>query len=355
MCLLALACGQEKSSAKSHRSERAPEPQQGGLVTPISASEDTSYTFESGERPSNITGLVRWFYGSTGSYYNGTITFTLALQDPNQNNEAEDFHSDGNLGCQRFMNSTLEISYNSLVAITMPGAVDSGNPMGVQIWAWMDGSSLGNYSSSSEERYQYFNFFTKGGGGEDGPNWTLDTKPSSAPGYALSGDISKKNLMWPPKLTLNLTQPCSGPSSSSLDERDYLYEGEMRLATGLNNESTRVEDDWAVSIPSPHITGQFDNQSAEGDISGLFSMYPDSLRSLSSEIVGSIRIHFSGKIDQMRSDQLLLGREQPEWNATLGFEIQSVIENKAGRAHPAYTHSCCALWAGILIFSYLLF
>jgi hypothetical protein len=36
-------------------------------------------------------------------------------------------------------------------------------------------------------------------------------------------------------------------------------------------------------------------------------------------MVGGAEVMFTGRIDAERSDELLLGRRVPEWNATLGF------------------------------------
>ncbi|KAH8598607.1 hypothetical protein B0O99DRAFT_615503 [Bisporella sp. PMI_857] len=49
-------------------------------------------------------------------------------------------------------------------------------------------------------------------------------------------------------------------------------------------------------------------------------------------LVGYIHADFSGKIDPLRSDQLLLGQPLPKWNATLGFGNNTILESKASRA-----------------------
>lgn len=54
------------------------------------------------------------------------------------------------------------------------------------------------------------------------------------------------------------------------------------------------------------------------------------MNTLSGTIVVSANITFSGTLDAVRSDQLLLGEARPEWNATLGFsEKSSAVSNAA--------------------------
>lgn len=86
------------------------------------------------------------------------------MQDYYQNNEHHDYRTNiTSIGCQRFINKTIEITYNALVAVTMPQAIDGNNPISVDVLGWMNGSDLADYTTYEDEKeHQYFGFFSRG-------------------------------------------------------------------------------------------------------------------------------------------------------------------------------------------------
>jgi hypothetical protein len=98
--------------------------------------------------------------------------------------------------------------------------------------------------------------------------------------------------------------------------------------------------DWVTRelISLPLLSGSFDGETAQVQLSGAFS----ARRQGGNEIVGWAELAFSGRIDAERSDELLLGREVPEWNATLGFGDRAGVAglgNGGSRAE----------WSGLLL------
>lgn len=69
-------------------------------------------------------------------------------------------------------------------------------------------------------------------------------------------------------------------------------------------------------------------------------------------LVGRIRVDFSGKVDPLRSDQLLLGEPLPTWNATLGFGIDSALESKAKQVYSSQINSYYTFGIGMLVVLY---
>lgn len=93
---------------------------------------------------------------------------------------------------------------------------------------------------------------------------------------------------------------------------------------------SRVEYDWTDNpIPVPTIRGSFNENQASVEMSGLFRA-----ASSTTEMVGEIRMSFEGLVDKERSDQLFMRKKQPEWNATLGFEVGAVGDAEESAGNP---------------------
>ncbi|OAQ57636.2 hypothetical protein VFPPC_12538 [Pochonia chlamydosporia 170] len=299
------------------------------LLGSVYASIDATYDFKSGLRPENVTGLNYGFYYATGSYYNGTVTFTLRLQDPDVNDDGHGSDNDPRSNpCARFIGSTIHASMDAVAAISMPihsdhsEGEDASNPIRVRIAARVKGT---NSTGSEDDKYQTYEVYSNGA---RSPNWFLNTSQSSDVQYQFSG-IAANDSFFGTNFALNLTQQCAGssiPDSSEIEQ--CLYAGSILQPFTFNN-SNLGKIDWTKSIPYPQMKVQFDNNSASIDITGLFEMEP---KSALVEIVGSVDIGFSGTLDGLRSDSLLLGQGKPKWNATLGFTIDSVIKSEAGRS-----------------------
>jgi hypothetical protein len=133
---------------------------------------------------------------------------------------------------------------------------------------------------------------------------------TTSTGYRFTGKANTNDTLWDQTSVFNVTDTCT--PLSSLD--GMLYTGNFLRPDDMDSE---LVYDWVTrelrSLPA--LSGSFDGETAWVQLSGAFSAH----RRGGNEIVGRAELVFSGRIDAERSDGLLLGREVPEWNATLGF------------------------------------
>ncbi|KAL4756036.1 uncharacterized protein BDW70DRAFT_145513 [Aspergillus foveolatus] len=122
-------------------------------------------------------------------------------------------------------------------------------------------------------------------------------------GYRFDGEATTDFSLWSQTFAFNVSGVCSGWSSTNA----VLYSG--GLIRPISNHSDSGYD-WITNITAPDtaISGLFDEEMAQVRLSSAFS----AARARDRKIVGR------------RSDQLVLGRETPDWNATLGFARGSV-------------------------------
>ncbi|KAL3428694.1 hypothetical protein BDV09DRAFT_71155 [Aspergillus tetrazonus] len=134
-------------------------------------------------------------------------------------------------------------------------------------------------------------------------------------GYHFDGEATTDFPLWSQTFAFNVSGVCRDWRSTNA----VLYSGGLIRPIDIHSDSTY---DWITNITAPDtaISGFFDEEMAQVRLSSAFS----AARERDKKIVGRVELIFSGKIDSERSDQLVLGRETPDWNATLGFARGSV-------------------------------
>ncbi|KLJ11580.1 hypothetical protein EMPG_13249 [Blastomyces silverae] len=283
------------------------------------------------ERPDNVTGLDFFYYSDVGSYYNGTFTLRISpLYDPpNYSFEDTDYP------CQEFENRTFEISMNAIAGFQeiSPKSYPQPNPFYLSIEAWdmhynlTPGTGPTQRKSANYSEYQEIHAYTGMATGTHGPIWIYNmtntpnnnnnNKDDDEPLYRFAGNMNAIDFLQTQVFKFNASGICSGGS----DIDDLLYDGSLLSPTRNGH------DDWAGDpIPTPRISGSFNTRVAQVTMSGLFMVGNGNRGSM----VGRAEMIFRGEIDEERSDQLLLGKSVPEWNATLGFVRGSVGGAKSG-------------------------
>jgi hypothetical protein len=98
-------------------------------------------------------------------------------------------------------------------------------------------------------------------------------------------------------------------------------EGDFVWCSGIDIHSG-VAHDWITNNTAPDIaiSGSFDEEAAQVQLSSAFSAAPARDR----KIISRVQLISSRKINSERSDQLVLGQETPDWSVTLGFARGSV-------------------------------
>lgn len=113
------------------------------------------------------------------------------------------------------------------------------------------------------------------------------------------------------ELYFNLTQQCEDRTSSANDEEDFLFEGGIIMPP---DEQGGHDTEWSDVLPVPTMSIDFNQDRASLSMQGLFRVL-----SGNTELVGRLSLNFHGKVDEDRSDELVIGAAAPEWNPTLGF------------------------------------
>jgi hypothetical protein len=94
-----------------------------------------------------------------------------------------------------------------------------------------------------------------------------------------------------------------------------------------------------LNVTDPGITGRFDNQSATFTVNGFFKANTDRTQPGSggrmSELAGRISIEFLGRIDSIRSDPLLVGRDGPRWQPVIGFQGDTIASGDSSSSTAA--------------------
>ncbi|SPO03732.1 uncharacterized protein DNG_06415 [Cephalotrichum gorgonifer] len=278
---------------------------------------ESTFNATENRRPLNVTGLNLDAYKYTGSYYNGTLTYKLDLKDRNYDAD----HMDGPI-CGDFINKTITVEHDALVGVLKKSPSARGkNPVEVEMWGWDKGFDFVPTGTKNYSEFQQFHVYTGATGLEDDvTKYALNVSLVRDFSYDLYGKhaIDYDNLM-PTELNFNFTDQCKGDSVVPLRDIDYyLFAGGLITPTPQDLD---FYSRWADDIPQPTIEVYFSETDCRITIRGLFSV-----RAKDTELVGEITISFEGAADKLRSDQLLLGLEIPEWNNTLGFSVDSVLE-----------------------------
>jgi hypothetical protein len=98
-----------------------------------------------------------------------------------------------------------------------------------------------------------------------------------------------------------------------------------------------------ITITDPTVQGQFDNSSATFEINGYFR-----INSNNTTLMGPITISFLGSLDTARSDMLVLGENEPQWDATVGFSKKSIDGGNASRSGRQTLSTKLAYGSGLL-------
>jgi len=284
-----------------------------------SSGPDSHYNATDNQRPWNITGLNYDYYPYTGSYYNGTVKFTLNLRNDTES-------SLPNKVCSDFIYKNLEIEWNAMVTIAKPSPSDAGtNPVLFIMRAWEKGFNLtGDYND-----YQFYSSYSILQGQQ--PRWylSMSNKSRSDGAYEVVGNHTIDYLA-NDEVAFNLTQICPPRGANFVpesEEDDYLFRGTLLQPYPPGVIDDNATSGWATGISTPDIQIVFDASWAAVDIGGMFS-----LRSAHTELVGFMTAEFQGDMDTLRSDQLVLGKTKPEWAPTLGFDGQTLESEGARRA-----------------------
>ncbi|KAK3898046.1 hypothetical protein C8A05DRAFT_19299 [Staphylotrichum tortipilum] len=288
---------------------------------------DPSYNASSNLRPENITNLDYRFYQTVGSYYNGTMTFSLSFrsEDP-----ADD---DSDKVCSELINKTLSIERRAMVAILEPSPDDGNdNPILLVIYTWDESVNL--TGSDIYHDYQHSELYSADphGSASLGTYWHLSTsnKTTTTPtSYTISGTHSPTSFAADDFLRFNFSQRCLPPTGRSSIPSDlsnrYLFSGGL-LQPGWDDADDARK--WAGTFPTPAIEVVFGAGEATVEVTGLFDI--GSSGSGSSSLVGGLSASFRGAVDGNRSDELVLGKRGPVWTHSLGFRGQPLAGDSKG-------------------------
>ncbi|KAK2784879.1 hypothetical protein FQN52_008815 [Onygenales sp. PD_12] len=258
-------------------------------------------------RPDNITGLQTWLYGWRGSYYNGTVTMRMKVVDWTTEDDSED-----DKPCDTFLDKTLEVSYEAVLAITKPLSEDE-NPVMLVLTPWQRGMNLTvDHNSDYPWSNLPFRILSVPSPPKMGyemnakRTWNLTTRLVGDSAYSLAGAYR-----FDPE---SITNPDIGIkfNHSSCSFKEELYAGGILAPT----KSNHLEK---LHVQTPQLRGRFDNSSASLSIDGFFQVNPPHDRT-EGIIAGPITVDFLGSIDMARSDDMLEPvNDTPVWNQTLGL------------------------------------
>ncbi|PGH30935.1 hypothetical protein GX50_06292 [[Emmonsia] crescens] len=260
-------------------------------------------------RPQNITGLNHWLYGWRGSYYNGTVTMQMNVVDWTTEDD-----SDSDKPCAAFVNKTLEVSYEAILAITKTVQGDK-NPIMLILTPWQRGINLTAETHTADYRWSDlpFRIFSLPGPPKLGfpietePTWNLTTSLVSDSAYSLAGAFNHDPDF---SSTAGISLQFNHTSCSF---NQALYAGAILTPQGRGHLKK-------LNVQTPQLRGQFDNASASLMIDGFFQVNPPKVRE-EGIIAGPISISFLGSVDASRSDDMLKPvNDTPIWDLSLGFK-----------------------------------
>ncbi|KAL3467209.1 hypothetical protein BJX64DRAFT_192365 [Aspergillus heterothallicus] len=302
-------------------------------LTRPSFSRVSPYDPDDALRPDNVTGLVYEYYNEIGSYYNGTLTIRIhpVYNPPPSYEDAELPYL-----CDEYENRTFEVQMNAMAGFKKPppASAPNDNPFFLDIEVWPIPYELRLPRTENYTSDQAFQIATEMSG-DDGPRYKLNmstaTNTSATasdtatrnPMYRFNGEAPASFPLWNQQFVFNVSGICT---TGTLDT--VLYSAGLLRPIDIDSD---LVYDWIdnSTMSGPSLTGSFGEETAQVQLSGAFS----AIRRPGNAMVGHVELIFAGKIDSERSDQLLLGLETPDWNATLGFERASVagVEDGAAR------------------------
>ncbi|OOO04682.1 hypothetical protein AFCA_002814 [Aspergillus flavus] len=271
------------------------------LVKPT-VSRVSPYDIDDIERPDNVTGLDVKYYGNIGSYYNGSLIVRISPQRKAHKVKP----LDGN-ACGEYEDRTFEFIWDALVGLipTAPNA-PSPNPFFLSLYAWDEGYRLPNENEPANySEYQGTWFHTFSSDQKPIFYFGITNQTDNDRSYYFDGHMSTEFMR-----QLDIPFNASGICTPTSSKEDLLFKGTYMVP------DSEAHLEWMRDLSVPTIRGYFNLGRAYISISGY-------LRAISeeTELVGKAEVVFQGQIDNARSDQLLLGKKRPEWNATLGFSV----------------------------------
>ncbi|KAJ5807900.1 hypothetical protein N7474_009169 [Penicillium riverlandense] len=273
------------------------------LVQPV-FSRISPYDIDNNLRPDNITGLDYSYYSHTGSYYNGTLTLTFSPEyNPNK------LLFDGTT-CAEYENSTFKITMNAVAGFQrVAPEAPSPDPFFLDIYGWDQAYNLTNeYDTANYSEFQEIHLSSSYSQVYNETWWFYHLTEADSEGYKFSGRMSTYFLRLF-DFKFNVSGICDTPS-----EDQQFFSGNY-----ITEEQNEENHYFTHPISAARISGSFNQRNAWVETAGHFAA-----NNRVTQLIGGLTILFEGQLDEERSDELLLGRKKPEWNATLGFEIGSV-------------------------------
>ncbi|KAJ6000885.1 hypothetical protein N7481_001294 [Penicillium waksmanii] len=281
------------------------------ITSTVLGKEDKYYNAGLNYRPENITGLDYYYYPWKGSYYNGTVAFTISSIS-----FREDYNYDDEKLCSRLSNDyTYTFSYPGLLGITPTEGGDerpqNTNPLNVIL-----STSYSNFT-------KYFSDYNENGSMQIRDEfWIFESIDFSGVGgspFRVLGtsDFGETNLLG---FRMNMSS-----CTNSVSWWDAQWASEDW-------------DDDEIDVENATLTLTFDSHSANFMLQGY--IYAQVLNKDEEEetlpIDAKIKVEFLGNHDDARSD--ILNEGVPvSWTSTVGFGNNSAnIDYETGGAGPVY-------------------
>ncbi|CAG7968424.1 unnamed protein product [Penicillium salamii] len=288
------------------------------LAPQVLGKDDFNFDPDENYRPRNVTGLDYYYYPWIGSYYNGSVVFTVS------NIERKDDRADYEIEkgpklklCEQPQDITYTWSYPAILAITETESEDdrpeNTNPIDVSLY-----TSYSNFT-------KYFNDYMDSG------NMQTTEMPFVFQSIEMSRYSYPASESTKPEFNLTVAEesgnglPFRVTGGSEL-ERNPLDTLQMNMSTCF-----RTEGWWAAGpislnnsfgipgITNPTLQLAFEDSSASFSIGSWF--LANTLAEEGEEtprIYGRVTIEFLGRIDAARSD-ILNKRTPVTWTPSLGF------------------------------------
>ncbi|KAF9891496.1 hypothetical protein FE257_003963 [Aspergillus nanangensis] len=263
------------------------------LTPVVLGKEDEHYDPALNYRPKNVTGLDYYYYPWRGSYYNGSVTFTISSIAIR-----EDYNYDDEKLCSRLSNGyTYTFSYPGILGITPTEGKDErpGNTNTLNI---ILSTSYSNFT-------KYFTHYTSNSGMQNFDEyWVFQSIELDGVGgspFRVLGTLDPDEKTYP-GFRMNMSS-CTEPVSWW----DALWASEEW-------------DDEGMGVQDPALTVTFDSHSSSFVLKGYIfaGVLHEEEEEQTLPIVAELAVEFRGRHDDARSD--ILNEGVPvTWTPTVGF------------------------------------
>ncbi|KAL5342115.1 hypothetical protein BJX70DRAFT_357003 [Aspergillus crustosus] len=285
-------------------------------ATRASAEEDENYTPSLNYRPENISGLDYYYYPWKGSYYNGSLTFTISSLTPRP-----EFNYDDEPLCPQLSdNYTYSFSYPGILGVTQTEGGDerpeNKNPFNVILSA-----SRSNFTA------HFSDYLDSGNMQVTDESWVFESVDVSRRAYGY--ETTKPNF----NLTVTETDTAPFRALGTTEADNVGIPGfQMNMSSCTQSEAW-----WAAGFASqeqdvlnPALALAFDSHSANFRLEGFIianTLGGDAEAEGGDDetlpVLGRVSVEFLGRHDDARSD--LLGEGTPvRWIPTVGFGNNSL-------------------------------